>query len=279
MLGPGVNIYRALQNGRNMEYYGEDPYLAGSTAVGLIDGVQSQGVVATIKHFAANNSEYDRRQLDSVIAPRPLHEIYLRAFEMAVKQGRVGAVMSSYNQIDGQYTAENRDLVSGILKHDWGFDGLFMSDWGAVDDGLKAFKAGLDLEMPAADKMQPSLLLPALRDGTLSSAELDDKVRRILRTGRDQAYLGLTPGLRPASGQQVTTGLRRREAVAVQFTPPEGTGPGAVGTLVEPPGEVGTFSGHTTVDGVTTAYDDAPLTQVLPDDAFADYVCRAVTGG
>jgi len=182
LLGPGVNIYRAPQNGRNMEYYGEDPYLAGRTAVGLIDGIQSQGVVATIKHFAANNSEYDRRQINSVIAPRPLHEIYLRAFEMAVKQGRVGAVMSSYNQLDGQYTAENRDLVSGILKHDWGFDGLFMSDWGAVDDGMKAFKAGLDLEMPAADKMQPSLLLPALRDGTLSKAELDDKVRRILRT-------------------------------------------------------------------------------------------------
>ena len=182
LLGPGVNIYRAPQNGRNMEYYGEDPYLAGSTAVGLINGIQSQGVVATIKHFAANNAEYDRRQLNSVIAPRPLHEIYLRAFEMAVKQGHVGAVMSSYNQLDGQYTAENRDLVSGILKHDWGFDGIFMSDWGAVDDGLKAFKAGLDLEMPAADKMQPALLLSGLRDGTLSMAALDDKVRRILRT-------------------------------------------------------------------------------------------------
>lgn len=182
LLGPGANIYRAPQNGRNMEYYGEDPYLAGRTAIGLIDGIQSQGVVAVIKHFAANNSEYDRRQINSVIAPRPLHEIYLRAFEMAVKQGHVGAVMSSYNQLNGQYTAEDRGLVTGILKHDWGFDGLFMSDWGAVEDGMKAFKAGLDLEMPAADKMQPSLLLPALRDGTLSKAELDDKVRRILRT-------------------------------------------------------------------------------------------------
>ncbi|HET8764894.1 MAG TPA: glycoside hydrolase family 3 N-terminal domain-containing protein, partial [Rhodanobacter sp.] len=182
LLGPGVNIYRAPQNGRNMEYYGEDPYLAGRTAIGLIDGIQSQGVVAVVKHFAANNSEYDRRQINSVIAPRPLHEIYLRAFEMAVKQGHVGAVMSSYNQLNGQYTAEDRGLVTGILKHDWGFNGLYMSDWGAVDDGLKAFKAGLDLEMPAADKMQPALLLPALRDGTLSKTELDDKVRRILRT-------------------------------------------------------------------------------------------------
>ncbi|SFK39348.1 glycoside hydrolase family 3 C-terminal domain-containing protein [Rhodanobacter glycinis] len=182
LLGPAVNIYRSPLNGRSMEYYGEDPYLAGRTAVGLIDGIQSQGVVATIKHFAGNNSEYDRRQLNSVIAPRPLHEIYLRAFEMAVKQGHVGAVMSSYNLVNGDYMAENKALVDGILKHDWGFDGIYMSDWGAVSDGLKAFKAGLDLEMPAADKMTPALLLPALRDGSLSKAALDDKVRRILRT-------------------------------------------------------------------------------------------------
>jgi len=221
LLGPGVNIYRAPQNGRNMEYYGEDPYLAGRTAVGLIDGIQSQGVVATIKHFAANNSEYDRRQLDSVIAPRPLHEIYLRAFEMAVKQGHVGAVMSSYNQLDGEYTAENRDLVSGILKHDWGFDGIFMSDWGAVDDGLKAFKAGLDLEMPAADKMQPALLLPALRDGTLSKAELDDKVRRILRTAvrfglLDRPQRDLAQPLFDAANDQVALDSARESLVLLK---------------------------------------------------------------
>ncbi|WP_426663746.1 glycoside hydrolase family 3 C-terminal domain-containing protein [Rhodanobacter aciditrophus] len=221
LLGPGVNIYRAPQNGRNMEYYGEDPYLAGRTAVGLIEGVQSQGVVATIKHFVANNSEYDRRQVDSVIAPRPLHEIYLRAFEMAVKQGHVGAVMSSYNQLDGQYTAEKRDLVSGILKHDWGFDGIFMSDWGAVDDGLKAFKAGLDLEMPAADKMQPALLLPALRDGTLSKTELDDKVRRILRTAvrfgfLDRPQRDLAQPLFDAANDQVALDSARESLVLLK---------------------------------------------------------------
>lgn len=221
LLGPGVNIYRAPQNGRNMEYYGEDPYLAGRTAVGLIDGIQSQGVVATIKHFAANNSEYDRRQLNSVIAPRPLHEIYLRAFEMAVKQGQVGAVMSSYNQLNGEYTAENRGLVSGILKHDWGFDGIFMSDWGAVDDGLRAFKAGLDLEMPAADKMQPALLLPALRDGMLSSAELDDKVRRILRTAvrfgfLDRPQQDLAQPLFDAANDQVALDSARESLVLLK---------------------------------------------------------------
>ncbi|MBE1161928.1 glycoside hydrolase family 3 C-terminal domain-containing protein [Dyella acidiphila] len=186
LLGPGVNMYRAPQNGRNMEYYGEDPYLAGSMAVGLIDGVQSQGVVATVKHFAANNSEYDRRHLDTHIDERTLHEIYLPAFEMAVKQGHVGAVMSSYNLVNGDYAAENRELGHDILQQDWGFDGIYMSDWGATSgaghDWIKAYNAGLDLEMPAPDAFSAPRLLAALHDGKLSSAMLDDKVRRILRT-------------------------------------------------------------------------------------------------
>ncbi|MFC5742348.1 beta-glucosidase [Dyella tabacisoli] len=182
ILGPGVNMYRAPQNGRNMEYYGEDPLLAGNIAVGVIDGIQSQGVVATVKHFAANNSEYDRRHLNTLIDERTLREIYLPAFEMAVKDAHVGAVMGSYNLVNGDYLTENRTISDGILKRDWGFDGIFMSDWEATHDGVKAFKAGLDLEMPAATAMKPELLLPLLRNGTLSLADLDDKVRRILRT-------------------------------------------------------------------------------------------------
>jgi beta-glucosidase len=182
ILGPGVNMYRAPQNGRNMEYYGEDPLLAGHIAAGLIEGVQSQGVVATVKHFAANNSEYDRRHLNSIIDERTLREIYLPAFEFAVKEGHVGAVMSSYNLVNGDYLAENKTISLGILKNEWGFKGIFMSDWEATHDGIKAFNAGLDLEMPAATAMKPELLLPALRDGTLSTDVLNDKVRRILRT-------------------------------------------------------------------------------------------------
>jgi beta-glucosidase len=186
LLGPGVNMYRAPQNGRNMEYYGEDPLLAGSIAAGMIQGVQSQGVVATVKHFAANNSEYDRRHLDTHIDERTLHEIYLPAFEMAVKQGHAGAVMSSYNLVNGDYPAENRMLGEDILKKSWGFDGIFMSDWGATSgpghDGMKAYNAGLDLEMPAPDAFSAQRLLPALREGQISQAMLDDKVRRILRT-------------------------------------------------------------------------------------------------
>jgi beta-glucosidase len=193
LLGPGVNMYRAPQNGRNMEYFGEDPFLSGSMAVGLIDGVQSQGVVATVKHFAANNSEYDRRHLDTHIDERTLHEIYLPAFEMAVKQGHAGAVMSSYNLVNGDYPAENRTLGYDILQKDWGFNGIFMSDWGATSgpghDWMKAFNAGLDLEMPAPDAFSPAHLLPALRNGTLSQAMLDDKVRRILRTAARFGFL------------------------------------------------------------------------------------------
>ncbi len=182
LLGPGANIHRAPQNGRNMEYYSEDPFLAGSMAVGFIDGIQSQGVVATVKHFVANNSEYDRRHLDTLIDERTLHEIYLPAFEMAVKDAHVGAVMSSYNLVNGDYMSENRTIDEDILKKAWGFKGIFMSDWGAAHDGVKAFNAGLDLEMPAADVMSPQRLLPLLKDGTLSREALDDKVRRILRT-------------------------------------------------------------------------------------------------
>jgi beta-glucosidase len=182
ILGPGVNMYRSPLNGRNMEYFGEDPFLSGSTAVGLIDGIQSQGVVATVKHFAANNSEYDRRHVDSLIDERTLHEIYLPAFEMAVRQGHVGAVMSSYNLLNHDYTSENHVLLTDILKQQWGFDGMVMSDWGAVHDGAKAFKAGLDLEMPNAEQMNAGMIAARLKDGTLTQAELDDKVRRILRT-------------------------------------------------------------------------------------------------
>ena len=189
LLGPGVNIHRAPQNGRNMEYYSEDPFLAGSMAVGFIDGIQSQGVVATIKHFAANNSEYDRRHLNTIIDERTLREIYLPAFEMAVKDAHVGAVMSSYNLINGEHLSENRTISHDILKQEWGFKGIFMSDWQATHDGIKAFNAGLDLEMPSAEAMTSQLLLSQLKDGKLSQDVLNDKVRRILRTAARFGFL------------------------------------------------------------------------------------------
>ncbi len=181
LLGPGVNLYRAPMNGRNFEYFGEDPYLAARMAVGYIRGVQSQGVSATIKHYLGNNSEFARDTSDSVIDERTLREIYLPAFEAAVKQARVGAVMSSYNLANGSYTTANPYLVQKILKGDWGFDGVYMSDWGATHESLGAAIAGLDLEMPSGRYLNRTTLEPALREGKLTRAAIDDKVRRLLR--------------------------------------------------------------------------------------------------
>jgi beta-glucosidase len=211
ILGPGVNIYRSPLDGRNMEFYGEDPLLAGSMAVGLIDGVQSQGVVATIKHFVANNSEYDRRHLDEIIDERTLREIYLPAFEMAVKDAHVDAVMGSYNLVNGDYLTENRAISYDILKKEWGFKGIFMSDWGATHDGIKAFNAGLDLEMPSAEAMASHVLLPALKDGKLSQDMLNDKVRRILRTAVRFGFLD-----RPQQELSLPLDSPANDAVALQ---------------------------------------------------------------
>jgi beta-glucosidase len=198
LLGPGVDIYRAPMNGRNFEYFGEDPFLAGQIAVSYIDGVQSQGVSATVKHFDANNSEYDRQRSNSVIDERTLREIYLPAFEAAVKQGHVGAVMDSYNLINGEHATQNAYLNIQVLRKDWGFRGILMSDWGAAHDGIADANGGLDLEMPSADFMTAKTLLPAIKDGQVTVATIDQKVHHILQTAirfgfldRDQLDLNI----------------------------------------------------------------------------------------
>jgi beta-glucosidase len=181
ILGPGMNIYRAPMNGRNFEYFGEDPFLAARMAVAVIKGIQSQRVIATAKHFAGNNSEFARTTLSSDIDERTLREIYLPAFEASVKEANVGAVMDAYNLVNGVYMTQNNRLNNEILKKEWGFNGILMSDWGATHDGLEAAKGGLDLEMPSPSFMNRDTLLPAIKDGRVSEATLDDKVRRILR--------------------------------------------------------------------------------------------------
>jgi beta-glucosidase len=189
LLGPGVNIYRAPMNGRNFEYFGEDPFLGSRIAVGYIEGVQSQGVSTTIKHFTGNNSEYARNTSDSTIDERALREIYLPIFESAVKEAHTGAVMSSYNLTNGRYMTANAYLVDTVLKREWGFDGVFMSDWGATHDALGAANARLDLEMPTPAFMNRATIGPAVRDGRVSMATLDDKVRRILDLGARFGWL------------------------------------------------------------------------------------------
>lgn len=189
LLGPGVNIYRLPLNGRNFEYFGEDPYLAGQLAAAYIQGVQSRGVVATVKHFDANNSEYDRHNIDEHIDERTLREIYLPAFEAAVKEGHAGAVMDSYNLVNGEHATQNGFLNVQVLKREWGFQGILMSDWSATYDGVAAANNGLDLEMPSAQYMNLATLLPAVAQGRVSIQTIDDKVRRILRTALEFHFL------------------------------------------------------------------------------------------
>jgi beta-glucosidase len=193
MLGPGANIYRAPHCGRNFEYFGEDPYLASRMTVAYIKGVQSQGVSATVKHFLANDSEFDRHGTNAVIDERTLREIYLPPFEAAVREAHVGAVMASYNLINGQHASQNVPLNVDLLKKEWGFDGVLMSDWYSVYDGVAAANAGLDLEMPEGEFMSPTVLAEALRTGKLSLEALDDKIRRILRLSLRFGWLDRDP--------------------------------------------------------------------------------------
>lgn len=188
-LAPGVNIYRSPLNGRNFEYLGEDPYLAARMAVPLIQAVQAHGESATVKHFVANNSEFLRHATDSVVDERTLREIYLPAFEAAVKEGKVATVMNSYNSINDEHATQSRRMNVELLKGEWGFDGVLMSDWESTYDTLGPANAGLDLEMPSGKFFNREALLPLIRSGKVSQATLDDKVRRILRVAVRMGWL------------------------------------------------------------------------------------------
>jgi beta-glucosidase len=189
LLAPGVNIYRASIAARNFEYFGEDPFLASRMAVNFIKGVQSQGVAATIKHFAANNSEFDRNNTDSIVDERTLREIYLPAFEAAVKEAQVGAIMDGYNLTNGLYMSQHAYLNDTVAKEEWGFRGVIMSDWISTYDAIGAANGGLDIEMPDGSQFNREKLLPAIESGEVSMATLDDKVRRILRVAAAFGWL------------------------------------------------------------------------------------------
>ena len=181
LLAPGVNIIRAPMGGRNFEYFSEDPYLTARMGVAYIKGLQNERVVATVKHYAGNNQEWDRNNVSSDIDERTLQEIYLPAFKAAVQEAKAGSVMNSYNLVNGVYATQNNHLNNEILKRDWGFDGFVMSDWASTYDGIGAANGGLDLEMPRARFMTDKVLLPALQKGLVQQATIDDKVKRILR--------------------------------------------------------------------------------------------------
>ena len=180
LLGPAVNIKRSPLCGRNFEYISEDPYLTGKLAAAYIRGVQSRNVGTSIKHFAANNQEYNRMSTSAQVSERALREIYLAGFEEAVKAAQPKTVMCSYNKINGVYSAENEWLLNKVLREDWGFEGYVVTDWGAVADRVRGIQAGLDLEMPASGGWNDQKIVKAVQDGTLDEAVLDKTVERLL---------------------------------------------------------------------------------------------------
>ncbi len=180
LLGPGLNMKRSPVCGRNFEYFSEDPYLAGKMAAAFVRGVQSKGVLACPKHFAANNQEYRRMSGNSIVDERTLHEIYLAAFEMMVKESHPKSIMCSYNQLNGTFLSENKYMLTDVLKDKWGFDGFVVTDWGAGKDPVKGVEAGLDLVMPGPRKDHEEAIIAAVESGKLEESKVDKAVTNIL---------------------------------------------------------------------------------------------------
>jgi len=181
LLGPCINIHRDPRAGRNFESFGEDPYLTSRIAVSYIRGLQSEKVIATTKHFACNNQEFERNSMDSKVDERTLHEIYLPAFKAAVQEGHTWAIMSSYNRLNGHYTSSNTWLLQNLLKESWGFQGFVMSDWGAVHSVVPTLYAGMDIEMPTAKYLNEKNVIQAIQHGRMKESKIDEKIRRLLR--------------------------------------------------------------------------------------------------
>jgi beta-glucosidase len=213
LLAPTVNLHRSPLAGRTFECYSEDPLLTGHLAAGYIRGVQSNGVFATVKHFVGNDAEFERTSINAVIDERALRELYLVPFEMAVRDGGAAALMTSYNRLNGRWVTEQPELLSGILRDEWGFEGLVMTDWFAVVDTATSLAAGLDLEMPGPARSLGPHVAKAIADGTVPAADLDAAVRRLLG-GLDRigALDGAPPPVEPAPPAMEDRALLRRAA-------------------------------------------------------------------
>lgn len=181
VLGPGCNLKRNPLCGRNFEYISEDPYLSGKMAAGFIRGVEGQGIGTSLKHFAANSQEESRFTSDSIMDERTLRELYLTGFEIAVKEGKPASVMCSYNKLNGTHASDYKELLTDILRAQWGFDGLVVTDWGAMNDRIEGFRAGCDLNMPGGSNYMAKECAQAVKNGALSEKDIDESVRRILK--------------------------------------------------------------------------------------------------
>lgn len=225
VLGPGANTKRNPLCGRNFEYFSEDPYLSGKLAAAYVRGVQSTGIVSTLKHFACNSQEYKRFSSDSILDERTLREMYLRAFEIAVKEGKPGAVMCAYNKLNGEHCSDSRKLLTDILRTEWGFDGMVVTDWGAMNSRIRSFQAGCDLCMPGGSAYQEKEAEMAVRCGVLHEEDIDLSVERIRRTvtqglnavsGFSQKRSGLPEGT-PCSGE--SSGILERRLCSEKTEP------------------------------------------------------------
>jgi len=192
ILGPGMNLHRNPLCGRNFEYYSEDPLITGEMAAAIVRGIQSQGVGACLKHYAVNNQETNRNSVDAIVSQRAVREIYLEGFRIAVQEGRPWTVMSAYNRLNGSFTSESHDLLTKVLREDWGFEGLVMTDWGGGTDAVAQMQAGNDLIMPG-NVAQSDTIIQAVQEGNLDEAVLDRNVKRILsvimKTPRFKGYV------------------------------------------------------------------------------------------
>ena len=204
VLGPGANLKRNPLCGRNFEYFSEDPHLAGKLAAGFIRGVEGQGVGSSLKHFAANSQELSRFNSDSVVDGRTLRELYLTAFETAVKEGRPATVMCAYPKLNGIHCSDHKELLTDILRTEWGFDGMVVTDWGAMNDRIEGFRAGCDLNMPGGSAYMEKEVLAAVKSGALPESAVDNSARRVLRLV-ERACRARRPGAPACAGEDGQT--------------------------------------------------------------------------
>jgi beta-glucosidase len=264
ILGPGANIKRSPLCGRNFEYFSEDPYLSGRLAASLIEGTQSRGVGTSLKHYVANNQEYHRMVVDAVIDERTLREIYLAGFEYAVKSAAPWTVMCSYNRVNGSYLCEHNRLIRDVLKDEWGHEGIVVTDWGAMNDRVRALEAGVELEMPGNGGVNDELITEAVRSGTLGEEILDAAVERILALVR-RADANREPDFRYDVQTHHALARRAAEESAVLIKNDDGALP------LEPSGTIaviGAFAAHMRYQGsgssrIVPTHVDQPLEAIV----------------